>query len=221
MNETSDGSSEPFLIQLKPLLQSVRNSMDAAKKLTTDELQKRDSSVREPETPSSAGRELGVACLQRVLKVYPRALYRQRSPGKILTYSALGSLFPDDLLDDLERLHLNHVAIDVVEHKEWVAFDDPYTEIVCIWLQLFYDAWCREQTQHEEDTVAIRNAGSFVDFIFKGEDFHTALKADFPDFYFSLRPRLPESFEVIFERFLTYVEKRAKEIANAQQEMGA
>jgi hypothetical protein len=125
------------------------------------------------------------------------------------------------VLDAIERLNLNSTAIDVVESKGHVQFDDPYTELVCTWLQLFYDFWCREQTQHEEDTCAIRARGSFVDYVFDTEEIHEVLRADFPDFYFSLRPRLPATFEAIFQRFVRYVEAKVEEIDHASQEMGS
>ena len=47
------------------------------------------------------------------------------------------------------------------------------------------------------------------------------LKEDFPDFYFSLRPRLPTNFAILFEKFLAYVEAKAEELANADAEVGS
>ena len=207
---SSSGTGGPFLIRLSSLLKSVRSAMNASSNITVGGL-----------SATSPDRTLSAACSSRGAKEYPRSQYRQRLRGRAVSYSALGCHFPDELLDALERLGLNSTAIDVVAEKGHVEFEELYCEMACIWIQLFYDFWCREQTQHEEDTVKIRNHGSFVDYVFHEEDLHETLQSDYTDFYFSLRPRLPDHFSDIFEKFLRFLEAKLEDIAHAQQEMGA
>jgi hypothetical protein len=204
-------TSGPFLLTITQLLSSVRKSLDISETIINELPKKPSISDRQiflqhalsPECPRTLS-----AVVSSTISHPPRTMYRQRLKGKWSTYSAIGSHLPDDLLDDLERVNLNSTAIDVVADKGWVAFEDAYCEVIAMWLQNFYDFWCRDLTQHEEDTCAIRAHGNFVDYVFEVEELHEILRSDLPDFYLSLKPRLPDDFGILFEKYLSWAEKK-------------